>query len=590
MSRALKRIAVGVVVAIAVVVVAVYLISRRASPLVDGLLRTWAVGEVASQSDSVYALHVGRLHFNWPRRRVTLDSAIVVTDSVRNAQRSWPKTTLRGELRGCIISGINLPRLVFGRGLDVSHIGCAEVHWESDAPPDSASVARFQAARARGARRPPPPPPPAPGAPQRTIEAPHGAFMTIQRDLHLPSQVPTIRIDRIVFPNVGIGVVARKPSGDRKRFDLARARLLVTGIVADPAEPQYQTRPLFAKGVLLQADSTEFHPDTAQMIRIGSLEVDLTDSTITVRDFEQGPQISDDDFQRLSPYRRDRIRFRAARLAIRGMDQGGYSRAGAMVARIIELDSLRFEILSDKRKPPRPGRRAPRRTPQSWFSSLENPVAVDSIRATDAAIIYEEFRTGHDRPGRLTIDNVDLLALHMRHDPDRHSASDTTALEIRGKLMSQGDLRLSITTPLDADRMTMWVRGSLGSMDAEAFNPLIEHVTPARIKSGRLNGVTFEYTVRNDVARGVVVPRYTDLAADITGTGASGILGGRNPIGGLLRAGAEAAQGMKVRQSNPDEPDMPPRVGRVNYSFKGESLPSWFWNVLKQGLLSVVMK
>lgn len=593
MGRLFKRIAIGVGVALAVALIAVYLISLRASPLVNELLREWATGQVASQSDSVYALHVGRLHFNWPLRRVMLDSALVVTDSARNAQRSWPITTVRGVLRRCVISGINLPRLVFGRGFGASQLGCGEVHWESDAPPDSASVARFQATRAKGARRaaPPPAPPPQPGpAAPRSTRAPHGAVMSFQRDLHLPRRIPTVRIGRIVFPTVAIGVVARKPSGDQTRFDLARARLLVTEVVIDPAAPQYRTRPLFAQGVLLHADSTEFRPDTAQMVRIGALQIDLTDSTITVQDFEQGPLISDAEFQRLSPYRRQRIRVKAARLAIRGMDQGGYSRAGAMVARAIELDSLQFEILDDKRKPRRPGRRVPSRTPQSWFSALQNRVAVDTIRATDAAIIYEEFKEGHDRPGRLTIADVDLRALNVRHEPGRRSASDTMSLEIRGRLMSQGDLRLAISTPLDAERMTMWVRGSLGSMDARALNPLIEYVTPARVKSGRIDGVIFEYTVRNDVARGVVVPRYTDLAADITGTGAGGLLGKRNPISGLLRAGAEAAQGLKVRQTNPEKPDRPPRVGQVNHTFGGESLPSWFWNVLKQGLLDVVMK
>ena len=583
MRRLPKRIAVGLLVAVLVALGALYLISLRASPLVNELLRDWATGQVATQSDSVYALHVGRLNFNWPLRRVTLDSVLVVTDSARNARLSWPITAVHGVLRRCTISGINLPRLVLGRGLEASQVGCAEVHWDSDAPPDSASVARLQT------KRPPPPSQPAPAAAQRTA-APHGAVMSFQRNFDLPRRIPTVRIGRIVFPTVAIGVVARKPSGDYTRFDLARARLLVTSVVIDPAAPQYRARPLFADGVLLRADSTEFRPDTAQMVRVGALEIDLTDSTITVHDFEQGPRISDVEFQRLSPYRRERIRVKAARLAIRGMDQGGYSRAGAMVARAIELDSLRFEILDDKRKPRRPGPRRPSRTPQRWFSALENRVAVDSIRATNATIIYEEFKTGHDRPGRLTIDDVNLLALHARHEPGRRGAADTLSLEIRGKLMRQGDLRLAITTPLDAERMTMWVRGSLGAMDAEALNPLLEHTTPARVKGGRIDGVVFEYTVRNDVARGVVVPRYTDLAADITGTGAGGILGGRNPIGGLMRATAEAAQGMKVRQSNPEEPDRPPRVGRVNYTFRGESLPSWFWNVLKQGLLSVVMK
>ena len=585
MARRLKRVAIGLLIAVAIALAGIYVISLRASPLINELLRDWATGQVAGQSDSVYALHIGTLHFNWPLRRVMLDSAVVVTDSARNAQRSWPRATVHGVLRGCVIAGIDLPRLVFSRGLKASRIGCAEVHWDSDAPPDSASVARFKQARGRAPR-----PKPKPGAAPRAIEAPHGAVMTLQRDLNLPRRVPMVRFGRIHFPNVAIGIVARKPSGDQKRFDLARARLLVSDVVIDPAAPQYRTRPLFAQNVVLQADSTEFQPDTAQMIRIGGLAINLTDSTIVIQDFQQGPRISDADFQRLSPYRRGRIRVSAARLVVRGMDQGGWSREGAMVARTIQLDSLQFEILEDKRKPRRPGARPQRRSPQGWFASLENRVAVDTIRATDATVVYEEFQPGHDRPGRLTIDDVDLQALHIRHEPGRRSDSDTMSLEIRGKLMRRGLLRVAITTPLNAERMTMWVRGSVGAMDAEALNPLIEHVTPARLKRGRIDGVVFEYNVRNDVARGVVVPRYSDLAADITGTGSGGIIGARNPIGGLVRATAEAAQGLKVRQNNPDDPDEPPRVGQVNYTFQGESLPAWFWNVLKQGLLSVVMK
>jgi hypothetical protein len=584
MARRLKRVAIGFLIVIAVALAGIYVISLRASPLITELLRDWATGQVTGQSDSVYGLHVGTLHFNWPLRRVMLDSAVIVTDTARNARLSWPKATVRGALRGCVISGIDLPQLVFGRGLEASRIGCAEVQWDSDAPADSESVARFKQGRT-GAPRPKP----EPGAP-RTMEARHGAVMTLQRELILPGSVPTVRLERIYFPNVAIGIVARKPSGDHKRFDLARARLLVSDVVIDPAAPEYQTRPLFAQNVVLQADSTEFRPDTAQMVRIGGLTVNLTDSTIVIQDFEQGPRISDADFQRLSPYRRGRIRVAAARLVVRGMDQGGWSREGAMMARTIQLDSLRFEILEDKRKPRRPGARPQRRSPQGWFASLENRVAVDTILAKDATVVYEEFQTGHDRPGRLSIDDVDLLVLHVRHEPGRRSSLDTMSVEVRGKLMRRGTLRVAITTPLNAERMTMWVRGSLGTMDADALNPLIEHVTPARIKRGRIDGVIFEYTVRNDVARGVVVPRYSDFAADITGTGSGGIIGARNPIGGLVRATAEAAQGLKVRQSNPSDPDDPPRVGEVNYTFSGESLPAWFWNVLKQGLLSVVLK
>src|SRR5258705_10195955 len=107
MGRKLKRIALGLLAAFAVALLAVYLASLRASPLVNELLRDWATSEIATQSDSVYALHVGRLHFNWPLRRVRLDSALILTDSTRNSRRFWSKATGRGRLSSCVISCIN---------------------------------------------------------------------------------------------------------------------------------------------------------------------------------------------------------------------------------------------------------------------------------------------------------------------------------------------------------------------------------------------------------------------------------------------------------------------------------------------------
>ena len=59
MARRLKRIAIGLGVAFVVALAVVYLVSRRASPLINELLRDWATGQVVGQSDSVYALHVG---------------------------------------------------------------------------------------------------------------------------------------------------------------------------------------------------------------------------------------------------------------------------------------------------------------------------------------------------------------------------------------------------------------------------------------------------------------------------------------------------------------------------------------------------
>ena len=203
----------------------------RATRLVNRLLHDWATQQVVEQSDSLYRLHIGRLHFNWPLRRITLDSAVITTDSARNAARTYPGATLNGALRTCVISGVDIVQLVLARGLEATQIGCAVVSWHAEVPADSTAQALYAAERASG--RPRPRPAPAArtqisldsarrvAAVSAATTTPQG-LSTFQSRLRLPSQVPRIHIGRITFPALGTRLLQHSPSGDRAEFDLAR--------------------------------------------------------------------------------------------------------------------------------------------------------------------------------------------------------------------------------------------------------------------------------------------------------------------------------------------------------------------------------
>jgi hypothetical protein len=102
--------------------------------------------------------------------------------------------------------------------------------------------------------------------------------------------------------------------------------------------------------------------------------------------------------------------------------------------------------------------------------------------------------------------------------------------------------------------------------------------------------VSWVFRVQNGRATGVLRPLYSGLSVDVTGEGMGGVLGNRGIIGGIVRGAAEVAAGFKVRANNPEKPDRPPRVGTINHTFRGESLPSFFWNIIKTGLLPVIIK
>lgn len=581
--RILRRFASVLIVLAALVIIAVWVTVRRATSLVNTLLRDYATRQTTQLSDSVYVLNVGLLHFNWHMRRVTLDSVYLTTDPVRNAARAAPLATSTVVLRTCTLGGINIPRLIRSRGLEATHFGCREVAVDVDNPAPPVPAA------------PAPPAPVRRRAPRDTTRAvagavAAGAFLTFQQKLELPRQVPALRVARISFPNVAIGLTQRERGGNDLEFSLQRALLRVRDLVIDNADTVSVYRPMFSESVILTAAGTNVAPDTVSRIAVESLEVNLTDSTVMVRGASYGPQISDAEYRRLSPWRHDRIRFAAGRVAFIGIDFDAFARTGALLARRLDVDSFRFEIRTDKRLPRRPGPAIAKRSLQGYMGTRPREIRIDTIRIREAAVIYEEWAERRDAPGRLAFTSVDADGTSFRHVPGRVSFADPLRLNVNALLLGHGRLRARFEVPLDAPGFTMLATGSLGPMPATAFNAFLSRIMPVEVKGGQVQGVNFRFAVSDGHSRGELTPLYTGLDVNITGEGATGVVGRRGILGGIVRGAAELAAGLKVRLSNPGNPRERPRTGTIDYRFRGESLPAFFWNTIKGGLLSVVVK
>jgi len=578
----LGRAAVAVALVFVGVVVMLWALSSRATRLVNSLVRDFATEQTTVLSDSVYVLQVGQLHFNWPLRSVALDSILLVTDTTRNAGRTVPLATLAVALRKCRITGIEVTRLLLARGFSIDEFGCDEVTLSSDRPADSAAPAPRPVARPTTGLRD--------TTRAQSGSRAAGAFLTVQRALVLPRQVPALHVAQVVFPTVAIALRRREAGGNDFTFDLERAQLRVSGVAIDPADSAAATRPLFSQSVVLTAQGTAVQPDTVSRIAVGGLEVNLTDSTVVVRDVSYGPQISDAQYRRLSPWRHERIRFAAGRVQFTGLDVGAFAGTGALLARTLELDSFRFDIRTDKRLPKRPGPSRPKRTLQAFIGTRPREFRIDTIRIRRAAILYEEWAERRDAPGRLAITDVELDATSFRHVPGRVSEADPFIVDVRALFLERGRVRLHLEVPLDAPRFTMRVNGSLGPMPATALNPFLSQIMPVEVKGGQVQGVTFSFRVTDGLARGQLTPLYTGLDANITGTGATGIVGRRGLFGGIVRGAAELAAGLKVRFDNPAHPGEQPRSGAINRRFQGESLISFFVKALVSGLMPVVVK
>ncbi len=95
------------------------------------------------------------------------------------------------------------------------------------------------------------------------------------------------------------------------------------------------------------------------------------------------------------------------------------------------------------------------------------------------------------------------------------------------------------------------------------------------------------------MARGELTPLYHDFGINVTGRGASGILGHRGTLAGLARGVATwFANQTRIRPNNPEKPGRAPMTIPISHRFVSppDQLVSFVWLGLRDALLAVVKK
>jgi hypothetical protein len=541
----------------------------RAAWIINQLLGSWATMTVAAKSGDVYRLDVGHVRFNFVLRRVIVDSIQVTTNRATNALRSRPLATMRLAFHQCKITGVHLITLVRSGGLVAESFGCRAVSVSVAVPrasPDSAAPSLPRAARR--------------------------AFLVLQQALRLPSFAPRVRVARIDLAHVELDFRLQRGGGlGDSRLELEHLQWRMTDLAIDPADTTAATRPLFSRTVELAADNFVAHPDSGTAVRVGTLVASLTDSTLEMQGVAFAPTLSDRAFARSQRYRRGLMKTRIGRVAVQGLDVGAFALGQGLRARRIELDSLRLEITSDRRRPANP-RRQRYRTPQGWFADFDRTISVDSVLLRDGQIVYRERRGDHAQPGVITFARLAAVAANVRHFVGRRTNGDALTLRANAHLQNVGRLDVQFVVPLDAPRFDMTFRGTLGAMPAASLNVFVRETFPLRIAKGQVVGMSFSATVTNGSAVGTITPRYNDLRVAVTRRGSGGILGNGGILGGAARGIASlVGNWTQVRSNNPDNADGVLRSGMIQHTLTGnETLPAFLWASIRDGLMSVVRK
>lgn len=312
----------------------------------------------------------------------------------------------------------------------------------------------------------------------------------------------------------------------------------------------------------------------------GQLHISASDSFITIRDFEFRPIFDDEQLFASSDYRKTRYRVAIPQVEVKGVDCVKIIRRENYSARSAQLSDVSVDVLVNKDKPAS-GPRVPL-MPNELLALANAPLFIDSLNFSNSRLAYgERFAVGSS-PAYLTFDSLQLIATGIANQAQ---SATTIAIDAQALFMAQSPLRVQISIPVAGSDLTFQYSGSMGKLDACAFNPFVEKTEGLRIKQGDMEQASFDIQVKNGRSTGIVRATYRDLSFAVIDSESGSEKGFLNSVASIIN------NSFKIRQDNAPEESGAMKIGVVDYTKRPEETFLRFtWRSLYSGVRDLVKK
>ena len=308
-----------------------------------------------------------------------------------------------------------------------------------------------------------------------------------------------------------------------------------------------QARRLYTDDIRLRISEVESRQLGNNVFRLGELTGSSKDQRFDVSGlaFESTATI-DEYLARPDVAEGDRVNVLVNAISVTGFDFARYMANLDIFVRGIAIDGFRVDVLSDKEKPKTP-RVGPAPMPHDVFQRLPVLLTIEEVQLSGGEVTYSERSGGADRPGTVTFREVSGTVSNISNNPDRMSEETPLVLVAQTRANDVAQASVEWRIPLLSPRPTMISKGTLAAFDAVELNRTVQPMLGVRFKSGRIEGVNYEFNYSPTAITGELNAAYRDLDVDLVdrNTGQENL--GRKILGFL-------ANTIAIRNNNPGRP------------------------------------
>lgn len=326
-----------------------------------------------------------------------------------------------------------------------------------------------------------------------------------ERASQLPKKKSGLKFKRLFIKNISLRNVEIKVLTDTVvNFSaLLNGSLAGAVIEFDSLQALHYT----AKNIIADVDKIRFNRQgNLYRATIERLHLDTKQEMLTLDSALLIPNYGKYEFAHHVGEQISRVNLSIPHLIMKGVRFDKLSDSAFVVSKV-EINLYELFVFKDRRVPFRRKHNVP--LPMESFLKFPWLVKVDTILIKNSLIRVEEFPEKGNASGTVTFRSINAAFTGINNriqGKDPHHAY----LNATGLLMGRGLIKAQLSFPLDGSPIYQ-ASGSLSEMPFAELDPILTPMAHLRIKSGRLNKLTFNFQYTEWVSNGHIDLDYENL-------------------------------------------------------------------------------
>lgn len=321
-------------------------------------------------------------------------------------------------------------------------------------------------------------------------------------------------------------------------------------------------------------------PDGFYSLKAREVRFSKSKASLSIDSLELIPKYKRYQFSRKKGYRTDRFSLKADKIIFEKINFNDLFKDQRFHSGLLTVKNPQLDIFRDKRVP-KSRRPKKKKFPQQLLRELKFKLKIDNIKISDGNIGYTERAPMSRRSGKLFFTGLQADLKNVTNYPGLLEKKTSAVVTAAAKVMGKGDLRVTITMPINNKRNWFTFAGHLGKVDMRVFNSMLANSGIVRVDRGTVRSLDFSARADHNKAQGEVKFLYKNLKVSI--------LKRKSEYKKKKRTLASFLANIIIHENNP-KTGKTARVGKI--FFKRETPVPFFgylWKSLLTGIQSSVV-